>query len=392
MEIVLKEITISDLVSGYINSAVNGVSAYNGLLDVRPAFQREFIYKDCQRDAVIRSVINGFPLNTMYWTVSGKNSNGTTTYELLDGQQRTICIGDYYTGRFSIPFIEADGSTHQRSYGNLSDGEKDRFLKYKLLVYVCIGDSSERLAWFRTINIAGEKLFEQEIRNAVYAGPWTTDARRYFSKPGCPAAARGAKFMKCDSLRQEYLEKILGWIVDRDNLVADKDIKAGKTKPMTIDGYMDRHFQDATAAPLWKYFDSIISWIETYFPKHRREMQAVDWGQLYNRYGHDDRLNPAILEERTAKYMGDEDVQKKAGIYPFLLDGDERHLNIRAFRDSECRTAYERQGHKCAHCKKECALEEMEADHITPWSRGGRTVPENCQMLCRDCNRRKSDI
>jgi hypothetical protein len=365
MEIKLKEITVEDLFKGFEDNDEAGVVAYAGKLDIRPPYQREFIYKDKQRNAVIDSVSKKFPLNVMYWAV---RSDGQ--YEVIDGQQRTLSICQFVNGDFSIQGLFGDD--HARAFHNLQDDEQDRILNYKLMVYFCSGSDSEKLDWFRTINIAGEEHTDQELRNAVYAGPWTADAKRYFSKTGCAAYKMASDYMRGSPIRQEYLETAIDWRSD------------GK-----IEEYMSKHQHDKNATPLWQYFQKVIGWVKATFPKYRREMKGVDWGLLYNQYKDKD-LDTDKLEKHVAKLMQDDDVQRKSGIYPYVLDGDERHLNIRAFSDNMKREAYERQKGVCVKCKKSFELDEMEGDHIKPWREGGKTNAANCQMLCKDDNRRKA--
>ena len=358
MKITLQSIPIRDLFDGYVDNAEEGVRAYHGLLDVRPPYQREFIYKDAQRDAVVRTVQHGFPLNVMYWAVRDDGK----TYEVLDGQQRTLSICQYLSSQFSYQGLY---------FHNLQKDAQEQFLNYPLMVYFCEGAPSEKLEWFRTINIAGEQLTSQELRNAVYAGPWVTDAKRYFSKTGCAAYKLGNPYLTGNSIRQEYLEKAIRWVT---------------TEP--IEEYMGQKQFNPTAVDLWNYFQGVIAWVQALFPKYRKEMKGVDWGTLY-RLHHEETFDPATLEKEVARLMMDSDVQKKSGIYSYVLDGDEKHLGIRLFDENTKRECYERQKGICPLCRKHFPIEEMEADHITPWSEGGRTIRENCQMLCRDCNRRK---
>lgn len=364
MEIRFTEISIRDLVRGYENNDESGVKAYDGLLDIRPPYQREFIYKPEQQQAVIRTVDKGFPLNVMYWAAREDGS-----YEIIDGQQRTLSICEYLEGNFSVIF---DGDRNPYSFTNLPSDRQKRILDYRLTVYVCSGTDSEKLDWFRTINIAGERLTEQELRNAVYAGAFVTEAKKKFSKTGCVAYKLGNKYLSGSCIRQDYLETVIGWIND------------GK-----ISEYMSLHQHDTNADELWLYFQNVINWVTAKFPKYRKEMRAVSWGELYNTHN-SDKLDAMDLESQIAKLMQDSDVQKKSGIYAYVLDGDERHLSIRAFDDNTKREVYERQDGICAVCGKHFEIEQMEADHITPWCTGGRTIATNCQMLCRECNRRKS--
>jgi hypothetical protein len=358
MNIELKEITIKELANGYQDNAENGVVGFGGKLDIRPPYQREFIYKDKQRDAVINTVTKKFPLNVMYWAVREDGN-----FEVIDGQQRTISI---------CQFINGDFSYQNRYFENLKNDEQEQILSYKLMVYFCSGTESEKLEWFRTINIAGEKLTDQELRNAVYAGSWVSDAKRYFSKSGCVASQIGNDYLNGSAIRQEYLETAIDWISE------------GK-----IENYMATHQHDPNASALWLYFQSVITWATTTFTQKRKFMKGVEWGLLYNKYK-DQIFDTKAIEGETAELIADDDVTKKSGIYPYILTRDEHYLSIRAFTDTMKQKIYERQNGKCEKCGNEFDITEMEADHITPWHEGGKTTEENCQMLCRDCNRRKS--
>jgi hypothetical protein len=360
MNIRLKEITIRELTEGYKDSGAEGVVGFGGKLNIRPAYQREFIYKEKQRDAVITTVTQDFPLNVMYWADCGND-----TYEVIDGQQRTISICQYVTGEFAYMF---------RYFHNLTTDEKEQILRYRLMVYICEGTDREKLEWFKTINIAGEKLTDQELRNAVYSGSWVSDAKRYFSKTGCPAYQIGKDFVTGSPIRQDYLETAIDWISDGN-----------------IEIYMAKHQNDSDASALWIYFQSVISWVEAKFShRHKKIINCVDWGKYYNKYK-DAPLDPAHIEAEASRLLLDDDVTKKGGIYPYILTRDERHLSIRAFSDSQKMEVYALQEGICAMCGEKFELGQMEADHITPWSEGGKTTKENCQMLCKSCNRRKSN-
>ncbi|HEV7770211.1 MAG TPA: DUF262 domain-containing protein [Solirubrobacterales bacterium] len=360
MKIELKEMKVRDLTDGYEDNDEAGVVSYLGKLDIRPPYQREFIYKDEQRDAVIETITRDFPLNVMYWAVREDGD-----YEVIDGQQRTISICQY---------VEGDFAFKDRYFHNLQPDEKEQILDYKLTVYLCSGTDSEKLEWFKTINIAGERLTDQELRNAVYAGSWVSDAKRYFSKTGCPAYGVGSDYMQGTPIRQDYLETVIKWI------------NSGN-----IEGYMAKQQHKPNANELWLYFQNVMAWVTATFPKYRKEMKAVHWGELFNEF-EDTELDSAMLEEQVATLMADEDVTNKRGIYSYVLNGQEKRLNIRAFSPNQKREAYERQGGACPVCGKRFELEEMEGDHITPWHDGGRTEAANCQMLCRDDNRRKGGV
>ena len=358
MKIELKEITVRDLTDGYEDNQENGVIGYGGKLDIRPPYQREFIYKDKQREAVIDTITKDYPLNVMYWAVREDGN-----FEVVDGQQRTISISQ---------FVEGDFAFKSRYFHNLQKDEQEQILNYKIMVYLCSGTDSEKLEWFKTINIAGEKLTDQELRNAVYSGSWVSDAKRYFSKNGCAAYGLGGDYLNGTPIRQEYLETTIKWISNDD-----------------IEHYMAKQQHEPNANDLWLYFQSVINWVKVVFPKYRKEMKGIQWGFLYNEFK-DKNFDHKKLEEEITQLMQDEDVTNKKGIYEYVLTRKEKFLNIRAFTDNQKREAYERQKGICPVCTEEYKIEEMEADHITPWHLGGQTSADNCQMLCKDDNRRKS--
>jgi hypothetical protein len=362
MKIELQRMQVGQVLLGYSDRNEEGVTAFGGALNIRPKYQREFVYNGDQRDAVIRTVRNSFPLNVMYWM-----KNDDDTFEVLDGQQRTISLGQYLNGDYSID---------NRFFHNLTRDEQNQILGYELMIYHCEGTDKERLDWFRIINIAGEKLTDQELLNAVYTGPWLSDAKLKFSKTNCAAyllSNDGGSLVTGSPIRQEYLETALAWI--NNGNVAD---------------YMARHQHEENADELWIYFQAVIQWVRATFPVYRREMRSVAWGSLHNEFG-GRVFDPEALETEVKALMLDEDVTKKSGIYPYVLSRQEKFLNIRAFTDQMKRTAYERQNGICSVCKQTFDIEMMEADHITPWSEGGRTNSENCQMLCREDNRRKGN-
>jgi len=364
MKIELKPITVRELTKDYKDNADNGVIGYGSKLDIRPPYQREFIYKDFQRNAVIDTVQKEFPLNVMYWAVRNDGN-----FEIIDGQQRTISICQYVNGDYSI-----DGL----SFFNLTDDKQEQILNYRLMVYFCSGEDSEKLKWFETINIAGEELTKQELRNAVYSGTWVSDAKIYFSKRECVASKIGGDYLNGSANRQEYLERVIIWISD--------DSKS-KTK---IEDYMSVHQHDSNANALRIYFQSVISWIDsTFIVKRKKFMKGVEWGIYFNKFK-DVIYNTKLIEEETAKLMADDDVENKKGIYPFILTRDEKYLSIRAFSDSMKQKVYERQKGICPICKNNFNIEEMEGDHIKPFREGGKTTEENCQMLCKKDNRAKS--
>lgn len=365
MNIEPHEITVRELTEGFSDDGDGGVRGYGGKLDIRPPYQREFVYDDKDRAAVIDTASKGYPLNVMYWAVRDDD-----TFEVIDGQQRTISLAQYVAGEFALPVF---GKKDKRYFGNLQQDEKDKLLDYKVTVYLCSGTDSERLAWFETINIAGKVLTKQELRNAVYSGPWVSDAKRHFSKRGGPAYALASDLMKGEAIRQEYLETAIGWL------------NSGN-----VDGYMADHQHDTNANELWLYFQGVVAWVRSTFPKKRSPMKGLPWGDLYNKFGKA-ALDPTLLEARVSSLLEDDEVQRKSGIYAYVLDGDERHLGLRAFPEKEKLAAFERQKGVCPVCGKTFTYGEMAGDHIVPWSKGGKTVPENLQMLCSFDNNAKGN-
>lgn len=365
MKIELTKVKIKDLFNGFENNESTGeVVGFGGKLNIRPKYQREFVYKDEQQKEVIRTVRRQFPLNIMYWS---KNPDGT--FELLDGQQRTMSICRYLSGGFSVD---------ENYFHNLTLAEKEKIENYELMVYVCEGEEREKLDWFRIVNIAGEKLEDQELRNSVYTGEWLTDAKKYFSGGNPPVKGVGRRnggYLAGAPLRQKYLETVLRWISN------------GK-----IEDYMALHQKDRNATELKRYYEDVISWAESVFPEDNKEMVGVDWGELYNK--HKDEGFEDIADEnarRVRELMEDEEVQKKSGIYRYILTDDERWLNLRQFSESDKKTVYARQRGICPICREHFEIDEMDADHIKPWSQGGKTEISNLQMLCRKCNHEKSN-
>lgn len=351
------KISIRELVDRYEDREEAGVVGYGEKLNIRPPYQREFIYSEKQQEAVIDTVRKGFPLNTMYWA---KNDDGN--YEIIDGQQRTLSVCKYVAGEFAFDF---------KYFHNLQPDEQEQILDYELQIYVCEGTASDKLKWFRVINIAGETLTNQELLNATYAGPWLNDAKKKFSKTNCPAYLMGKDYVSGSPIRQAYLETALRWL-SKNN----------------IEDYMARHQNDPNANELWQYYRSVIDWVGLTFPKKRAQMKGLDWGTLYDEY-HTEVYDTTELEARIKQLMIDDDVTKKSGIYFYVLTGKEKYLSLRSFSEQMKLEAYERQNGICPLCGKHFDIEFMEGDHITPWVEGGKTSSANCQMLCRECNRRK---
>ena len=372
MKIKLYEIPIKKIYEGYKDNGEFGVVGYGGRLDIRPKFQREFIYDTKKRNAVIDTIRKNFPLNVMYWAMTSGTDfdDPNATFEVLDGQQRTISFCQYLDGEFSVDFVGFD---------NLTPDKQKEIEDYKVMVYFCDGTDSEKLDWFKIINIAGEQLTNQELRNAVYTGPWLSSAKSIFSKSNCPAYNLAKDYVNGSPLRQELLETAISWINN------------GK-----IEEYMSQHQHDPNANELWTYFKNVIDWVKLTIPHYRKEQKGINWAKIYDA-NHSKIFNVTDLENRIEELYMDDEVDNKKGIYEYIFDGLEKHLNLRSFTPSQRQKAYNKQGGLCPRCAamhkptagKVWAIDEMEADHIKPWHKGGKTEDSNCQMLCIECNREK---
>lgn len=370
MKISLEHILVKDLVNGFNDNGENGVYGFGGQLNIRPKYQREFIYDIPQQQAVIDTILKGYPLNVMYWV---KNSNGT--FELLDGQQRTMSICNFYACKTSILLNE-------RTY-NFDTFTKykdlyEKFMNYQLTIYICEGEDTERLEWFRTINISGEKLTEQELLNATYCGSFVENAKFFFSREKGRINGLNKKFclMNGKINRQDFLEIGLEWIAFG--------------KKCNISEYMAQHQNDENADELYNYVENIFLWVASIFPKYRKEMKGLNWGVLYDTYK-SIHYDVDEMEKEVNRLMSDDDVTNKKGIFEYLLSNKsadkERLLSIRAFTDTQKRTAYEKQKGICPICKKEYVIEDMQGDHILEWSKGGKTTMDNLQMVCKSCHK-----
>ena len=370
MKIEKKEVTVRDITAGYVNNDEQGVRGYGGQLDIRPPYQREFIYNEREQEAVIRTVLNGYPLNVMYWVRRADDAD--CPYEVMDGQQRTLSLCEYVAGKFAIDF---------KNFFNQPEDIQRRILDYKLDIYVCEGEASEKLEWFKTINIAGKPLNEQEIANAVYAGPFVSDAKRHFSKTNCGAVRLGKDLVDGVPIRQDFLKKALEWMAYHETYEGHRQ---------TAINYMAQHQHDPNANNLWQYFQTVLNWAITNFDmkKFKKIMKGLDWAWLYEHY-HKETLDTSAIGKRISELVRDSEIQKQKGIIPYVLTGDEHYLDLRSFPEDIKYAVWQEQGGRCNHCGKEFDYELMEGDHITPWRDGGRTVSDNCQMLCRECNRRK---
>lgn len=363
MKIIEKKVTIGELINGYTNDEELGVYAFDGKLNIRPAYQRELVYNDKQQLAVINSIMSGFPLNTMYWA-----DNGDGTFSMIDGQQRSLSICRFCDGDYSFD----DKYIHQFKR-NFPD-QYEKFMNYTLDVYICKGTKDEQLEWFKVINTFGERLNDQELLNVNYTGKWLTSAKKYFSKTNCPAANIGGMYLKGSPIRQDYLETVLSWIA------------GGKEN---IPTYMAQHAEDENAKDLVDYFNAVIEWVKDIFPEYNSVMKGMQWGLLYNEY-RDEEFDPDEVAELLNTLKMDDDVTAKSGIYKYIFTNDVKDLSIRKFSDRQRERAYLKQKGICPICGEHFTLKQMEADHIIPWSKGGKTVDDNLQMLCKKCNKDKS--
>ena len=382
MKIKKTAITIHELCEGYVNESEtnieNGVYAFNGKLCVRPAFQRSFVYNKKQENAVIDTALKGFPLNIMYWV-----DNGDGTYDCLDGQQRTISLCNFVDGisSFEAPWLYQGRKVYVHTLERINPDLLEEFMNYELEVYICKGTKAEQMEWFRTINIAGEELYPQELRNANYVSKWLTDAKRYFSKASgsskCPAENIGGKYTNKNANRQEILAQVITWII-------------GSTDDADICQYMEEHINDDNASELWEYFNDVINWVKKIFPGiYEPGMASVNWGFLYNQYKNEE-FNPDEIAEKFNELIGYKAAKELdisvAKICEYCITRDEQLLKHRQFNDAQRTTLYNRQKGICPDCGKHFIKTAMHAHHIVPWYNGGITELTNGVMLCKECH------
>lgn len=385
MEIKKVEITVAELCEGYVNETEidieKGVYAYGGKLCVRPAFQRSFVYKKEQENAVIDTALKGFPLNIMYWV-----DNGDGTYDCLDGQQRTISLCNFVDGisSFSATWLTGDNrAVYIHTLKRLNEELYNKFMNYKLEIYICKGTKTEQMEWFHTINIAGVELSNQELRNVNYVSKWLTDAKRHFSKANanstamCPAEVVGKKYTKGDANRQELLEQVITWKIDSKE---DADICA----------YMEEHINDEDASDLWDYFNNVIDWAKELFPADYDScMKNMNWGSLYNEYC-DEEFDPDEIKkelDHLTELKAEKIIDVGFGkIYEYCITHNEKLINLRAFNDAEKRTLYKQQNGCCADCGEHFEIGKLQAHHIKAWNQGGKTELSNGVMICKKCH------
>lgn len=352
-------------------------SKLKGKINIRPKFQREFVYNDSQKKAVINSIYNGFPLNIMYWSVN--NSHNDIAYDVLDGQQRTISIGDFIHNDYAVTL---DGV--QYYFDSMDKTQQNKILDYELSIYICEGDDSEKMDWFKIINTAGEPLNEQEILNAVYSSPFISNMRKYFSKTNGAGDNLSKNLMKYVVNRQELLAAVLKAYVNfNKNLYDNVEMLLAEMKTL---GDLDSELE---TKKLIQYFESVIKWVESLFGKTPNDAKKVNWFDLYNTYSKN-KYDSKDWHTRIIQLYKDDEITKTSGIYEYLLSGDPKYLNIRQFEKKDIYRKINEQNYKCNICSKEILLENCHADHIKPWTNGGKTEYENLQILCISCNLKKS--
>ena len=381
------DITVADICDGFVYNELEGKGLYglSGKLTIQPEYQRNYIYAEKggeKEKAVIQSLLKGYPLGLIYF-----NKVDEDKFEVLDGQQRITSIGRFVTDKFAIE----DENGMPQIFGNMAKDKQEKILQTPLLIYECEGTESEIKEWFKTINIAGVPLNEQELLNAVYSGPFVTLGKKEFSNSQNPNIQKWSAYIKGSANRQDFLKTALDW-VSKGN----------------IGDYMSRHRYDDNIDELKNYFNSVIDWVSTVFEDVEKEMYGLDWGRLYETY-HNTSYDPAKVSEEVRRLYGDLYVKNRKGIFEYVLGGSTKTelLNVRVFDEATKRSVYERQTKEAkekgvSNCPL-CAvrhdankdriweLKEMDADHVTAWSKGGVSDASNCQMLCKTHNRAKGN-
>ncbi len=378
------DITIKDICDGFVYNELEGKGLYglSGKLTIQPEYQRNYIYADGKKDvAVIDSIISGYPLGLIYFN---EPENGR--YEVLDGQQRITSFGRFVTNKFAI---KVDGM--EQYFSGLPENLQKKILEYPLTIYICRGEEKEIKDWFKTINIAGVPLNEQELRNAIYSGPFVTKAKEEFSNSQNANIQKWSAYISGSVNRQSFLEKALEWVSDGN-----------------IERYMSEHRFDDNINELKTHFTSVIDWISSVFMDLTSDMCGVEWGRLYSAY-HKKPYNPQEVSKKLQELYDDPYVKNHKGIFEYILGGcsDTKLLDVRIFDDATKKRVYSTQtkeatekgisncplcaiGHE-ANSTRIYKLDEMDADHVSAWSKGGATSEENCQMLCKTHNRAKGN-
>lgn len=379
------DISIKDICEGFLYNELEGKGLFglSGTLTIQPEYQRNYIYADGKRDvAVIHSILKGYPLGLFYF-----NKINDKTLEVLDGQQRITSFGRFVTNKFAIK----DENGMEQYFSGLAKDKQEKILTTELLIYECEGTETEIKEWFRTINIAGVPLSNQELLNAVYSGPFVTLGKEEFSNSQNANIQKWSAYISGSANRQDFLERALEW-VSKGN----------------VGDYMSLHRFDNTIAELKNYFTTVIDWVSTIFTDVESEMKGLEWGRLYETYKRQP-YSPEEVSEKVKNLYADPYVKNRRGIFEFILGGstDTKLLEVRVFDEATKKSIYtiqtaeaEKKGiSNCPLCAighdsnktKLWRLAEMDADHVTAWSKGGATAPKNCQMLCKTHNKAKGN-
>jgi hypothetical protein len=379
------DITIKDICEGFVYNELEGKGLFglSGTLTIQPEYQRNYIYADGKRDvAVIESILKGYPLGLIYF-----NTVSPSRFEVLDGQQRITSFGRYVTGKFAI----MDDRKIPQYFGGLAADKQKKILETKLLIYECEGEESEIKEWFKTINIAGVPLNDQELLNAVYSGPFVTLLKEEFSNSQNANIQKWSAYINGPADRQKFLERALDW-VSKGN----------------IGDYMSKHRFHTSITPVKTYFNTVIDWVSTVFEDVEKEMVGLEWGRFYEDYRRNP-YDPKKVSEAVHRLYADPYVKNRRGVFEYILGGmtDTKLLDIRVFDEATKRSTYAKQKKEaetkgvsnCSYCAighdsnktKIWALADMDADHVTAWSKGGATDPSNCEMLCKSHNRAKGN-
>jgi hypothetical protein len=387
MKTELKQYKVSEIVKGFVYSELEGKGLF-GLserLTIQPEYQRHYIYADGKKDvAVVQSLLNGYPLGLIYF-----NKTSPDTFEVLDGQQRITSFGRYVTGRFAVK----DANGMEQVFDGLAPEKQRRIMDSTILVYECEGEEGEIKEWFKTINTAGVPLNPQELLNAVYSGPFVTAGKAEFSNSQNSNTQKWSAYIDGAANRQDYWERALEWVARGKN---------------HVERYMSTHRKSDDISEVKTYFDGVINWITTVFTDVESPMQKIEWGRLYETY-HTQKYDPKVMAAEVQRLYGDPYVKSRRGIWEYLLSGarESNLLDIRFFDEATKKLTYKRQTSaaeakgvsNCPVCAighdgvktKVHKLDEMDADHVAAWSKGGATSPENCQMLCKSHNQGKGN-
>jgi hypothetical protein len=379
------EITVEDICAGFIYNELEGKGLFglSGKLTIQPEYQRNYIYSDGRKDvAVIESILKGYPLGLIYF-----NKVSDDNLEVLDGQQRITSFGRYVTGKFAVK----DENGMEQYFSGIAADKRAKILETKLLIYECEGSESEIKEWFKTINIAGVPLNQQELNNAIYSGPFVTLGKEEFSNTQNANIQKWSAYVSGSANRQEFLECALYWV-----------------SKGTIGDYMSLHRYDTNIVELKTYFNSVIDWVSGVFDDVEKEMRGLEWGRLYEVY-HKKAYDPSKVSADVQKLYSDSYVKNRKGIFEYVLGGsvDSKLLNVRVFDEATKKSVYAEQTARaktndesnCPLCaighdsnkNKIWKLAEMDADHVAAWSKGGATEIKNCQMLCKTHNRAKGN-